>query len=322
MNKSKLFLLAPLIMVLCVACSSARHAAPAASEKEQVEAPAMGLPAPQADMAVAEESMAYSNEGYAEPTSQAKDATGKRLVIMNADLSIVVADPQKKMNEIANLAQELGGFVVTSGLNKMTLDNGVEVPHASITIRVLAENFNSAIEKIKDGAIEVNYENRTGQDVTKEYTDLQSRLRSRQDAEARLKEIMASATKTEDVLDVFNQLTQVQQEIEVLKGQIKYYEESAALSAISVNISAEASVQPLKIGGWQPVGVARDAVQALISALKGIVNIIIWLIIFILPLALVIYLPARGIWVLVKRWRAKHKAAKGESMTPPDQPKA
>jgi hypothetical protein len=321
MYKRKRFLLTLLVMLLCAACSSARHEAPIAKEMEQAAAPAMGLPAPQADMAVAEESRVYSNEGYAEPTSQAKDATGKRLVIMNADLSIVVADPQKKMDEVANMAQELGGFVVTSGLNKMTLDNGVEVPHASITIRVLAENFNSAIEKIKDGAIEVNYENRTGQDVTKEYTDLQSRLRSRQDAEARLKEIMASATKTEDVLNVFNQLTQVQQEIEVLKGQIKYYEESAALSAISVDISAEASVQPLKIGGWQPVGVARDAVQALISALKFVVNVVIWLILFILPLALVIYLPARGIWVLVKRWRAKRKAAKGELMTPPDQPK-
>ena len=52
---------------------------------------------------------------------------------------------------------------------------------------------------------------------------------------------MASATKTEDVMNVFNQLTQVREQIEVIKGQIKYYEESAALSAINVQIMAQRS---------------------------------------------------------------------------------
>ena len=56
---------------------------------------------------------------------------------------------------------------------------------------------------------------------------------------------MEEATKTEDVLSVFNQLTQVREQIEVIKGQMQYYEQSAALSSISVELYANAAVQPV-----------------------------------------------------------------------------
>ena len=40
--------------------------------------------------------------------------TQERLVIQNADLAIVVKDPKARMDEIADLAKEMGGFVVSS----------------------------------------------------------------------------------------------------------------------------------------------------------------------------------------------------------------
>jgi hypothetical protein len=81
---------------------------------------------------------------------------------------------------------------------------------------------------------------------------------------------MGSANRTEDVLNVYNQLTQVREQIEVTKGQIQYYEQSAALSSISVELVPDASVQPLTIAGWEPGGVAKEALQALITGLKGV----------------------------------------------------
>jgi hypothetical protein len=122
------------------------------------------------------------------------------------------------------------------------------------------------------------------------------------------------------VMTVFNQLTQVREQIEILKGQIKYYETSANFSAISVVLKAQASVQPLSIGGWQPVGVARDAVQALLNTLRFLANVLIWMIIFLLPLALLIFLPLRFLLNLFRRWRAKHKINRSippQNPTPP-----
>ena len=47
---------------------------------------------------------------------------------------------------------------------------------------------------------------------------------------------------------------------------MKYYEQSAALSSISIQLIANAAMQPLTIAGWQPGGVAKQALQSLIKA--------------------------------------------------------
>ena len=63
---------------------------------------------------------------------------------------------------------------------------------------------------------------------------------------------LEKATKTEDVLTVFHERTNTRQQIEVLQGKMKFYEQSAALSEIDVNILATASIAPIEIAGWQP----------------------------------------------------------------------
>jgi len=95
-------------------------------------------------------------------------------------------------------------------------------------------------------------------------------------------------TERKDVLAVYNELVRVQEQIEVIKGQIKYYDQSAAMSAVNIELLPNEAVQPLTIGGWQPGGVAKNALQALINAVKYLINAVIWIIIFLLPVLLVI----------------------------------
>jgi hypothetical protein len=231
----------------------------------------------------------------------------QRLVLRNANLTIVVADPAKAMSAIGALAEGMEGYIVNSNLYKTGGVDGAEFPEANITVRVPSGRLTEALSNIKgmvkDPSKDVRSENVSGQDVTKEYTDLKSRLRNLEDTEKQLREIMGSATKTEDVLSVYNQLVMIREQIEVMKGQIQYFEESAALSSIAVQIMAEAAVQPLEIGGWQPVGVARDAVQALIDTVQFLASAAIWVALFALPVALLIFLPLRGLWVLFRRSR-------------------
>jgi hypothetical protein len=249
--------------------------------------------------------------GEAIPAAQPLPAD-KRLVVRNANLTIVIDDPAQALNTISQLAEGMGGFVVSSNLYKTTSSQGKEFPEAAITVRVPSEQLNNALNQIhkmvKDPKKDISNETITGQDVTKEYTDLTSREKNLEQAEAQLREIMASATKTEDVLAVYNRLTQIREHIEVLKGQIQYYEESAALSSIAVTIHATASVQPLEIGGWQPVGVARDAVQSMINTMQAIANAAIWLVLYVLPVALVIFIPLRLLWWLFRRFQKSRKA--------------
>jgi hypothetical protein len=232
--------------------------------------------------------------------------SSERIVIKNASLSIVVLDPGEAMTSITRMAEGMGGFVVDSNLYKTMTSDGFEVPAAYLTIRVPAEQLDAALTQIKaqveDAKTDILSENITGQDVTAEYTDLQSRLRNLETAEAQLTSFMDKATKIDDVMQVYNQLNQVRSDIEVLKGQIKYYDESARLSAITVNLTAKESIKPVEIAGWKPVGIARDAVQALINTLKVLANILIWVVILVLPVVLIIGVP---VWLIVRAVRRR-----------------
>ncbi len=282
-----------LLLTGCASAAATPAMAPGINRSDS-GAPKLALPA----------APAPQGEGFTQSNlpSLAQDsaAVEQRIVLMNADLSIVVDNPGNAMNTISKMANDMGGFVVNSQLNKVQTSNGNEVPRATITVRVPAEKLTPAMDQIKalvkDSQNDILSEDVTGQDVTKEYTDLKSQLLNLQQADQQLQKIMDSATKTQDVLDVYNQLVQVRQQINVLEGQIQYYDQSSRLSAISVTIQAAELVAPLTIGSWQPVGTARNAVQALVNSLKFLANAGIWIVIYILPMLVAIALP---IWLFV-----------------------
>ncbi len=254
----------------------------------------------------------FEDEGYYSEQSLQVQETQIRMVIKNASLSIVVEEPALTMDLISSLAESLGGYVVSSNLYRVQMDSGQEIPQASITIRVPAESLDEALDEIKSGAGQVLRENVTGQDVTQEYTDLESRLRNLERAEEQLVEILEASYDTEEVLSVYNRLVDIREQIEIIKGQMKYYEQSAALSSISVDIQANEAVQPLRIGNWQPVGVAKKAIQALINTFKVLANALIWIGLYILPVALVLFFPVRWIWRGLKKLNQRRKERRAE----------
>lgn len=223
-----------------------------------------------------------ANEGRADVD------TLERMVIENANLSLVVTEPHARAAEIGELAKSLGGFVVSTNLYETNLPNGGKAPQGDMVIRIPSEKLDEALAAIKEGAVEVRAENRSGQDVTQEYTDLESRLRNLEATEKQLTRIMEQAEKTEDVMSVFTQLSQVREQIEIIKGQMKYYEQSVALSSVSIQLLAEETVRPLEIGPWKPEGEARDAAQSLINFLQDFASLIIWLVILYIPAGLLI----------------------------------
>jgi hypothetical protein len=203
----------------------------------------------------------------------------------------VVKDPKARMAEISKLATDLGGYVVSSNLYETYGSSGKQVPEATIVIRIPAAKLDDGLAQIKEGAVEVKSENRSGQDVTNVYVDLQSQLKAKEAADKKLLEILDQATKSEDVLAIYMQIQSVETEIEQLKGQIKYYEESAALSAVSVRLIAEEGTQPIQVGPWKPAGAAKEAVQDLINFVQRFSEFLIRFAIFTLPALVLIAIP-------------------------------
>ncbi len=270
-------LIAALILGAC-----ARGAA--RSEPQYVdESPAM----PAAD--VAPEQFAAEQAPASESGGEASSV--ERLVIQNADLVIVVSDVEGRMEEIQKMAEKMGGFVVSSNLYQGYTSNYIPVPEGTLTIRVPAEKLDEALGLIKEDAVEVQSETRSGQDVTAEYVDLKSRLKTYEAAEKELTELMENAQNTDEVVNIFNQLMYYREQIEIIKGQIKYYEEAAALSAVSIRLVAEETIQPVTIGKWEPKGVALEAIQDLLDFWKNFVDFMIRFVIYTLPVLITIAIP-------------------------------
>ncbi|HVN16742.1 MAG TPA: DUF4349 domain-containing protein [Anaerolineales bacterium] len=287
------------------------EAAPAATQAPAA-APAFG------SGGGAPESFNAASDAVTNQTSgQQSSANANRLVIKNADLTIVVTDVSAHVKSIETMANAMGGFVVSSNTYQTYAENGAQVPQANIVVRIPADKLDTALDQVKANTVDVQGENVSGQDVTDQYVDLQSQLTAKEAAADQLYKIMQNAQKTQDVLAVYQQLQQIQSDIEVLKGQIKYYEQSAALSSISVTIIAEKGVQPIDIGGWHPQGTARDAIQGLIRFLQGFADFLIsfflrdlWEILLVLLPFYILFLIGRAIF---RRFRRNKKPAE----TPP-----
>lgn len=318
--KRSLWIIAIVTVLLLAACST-RLATPtmapaATGMPDYFRSPAMGGAAPPAQEAApfspndAAKSITESPAGATDNSAASAD----RLVIQNADLSIVVKDVNARVQAIQDMAKAMGGFVVSVNVYQTYASNGTQVPQAQVVVRVPADKLDEALDQVKKDTVDVQNETRTGQDVTDQYVDLQSRLVAKQAAEEQLLKIMEDAKKTEDVLAVYAQLQQVESDIEVLKGQIKYYEQSAALSAISVNITAEETIKPIEVAGWKPQGVARDAIQSLIYFWQDFVDFMIRFFLYTLPVLITIGIPLYlvfllGRWVVRKVRKPKIKSA-------------
>ncbi len=279
-----LVLIAAIVLGACGASRSAEFS----EEPSAVEPYYDAAPAP---TYMAEESYATEPGSANSGGGDASAAQVQRLVIQNADLAVVVSDVELRMQDIQEMAAEMGGFVVSSNLYKGYTSDYTPVPEASLTIRVPAERLDEALEFIKKDAVEVQSENRSGTDVTAEYVDLKSRLKTYEAAEKELTELMENSQNADEVVSIFERLMYYREQIELVKGQIKYYEEAAALSAISIRIIAEETIKPVTIGKWEPKGVALEAIQDLLDFWKGFVDFLIRFILLILPVLVTIALP-------------------------------
>jgi hypothetical protein len=235
-------------------------------------------------------------QGNAQPApdqDQAAQQGLQRLVIKTADISLQVESARDAEASVRALVAQLGGYVVkveTSG----TDDNLT----SRVTFRVPAARFDEALTGVQGLAKKVLSRTVAGDDVTEEFVDLESRLKNLEATRDRLQSFLDRANTVEDALKVNQSLSDIQGQIEQLKGRKQYLQQSAALSTITVSLAPVPAVAPIVAEeGWQPLAVARDALRELVSFGQGLATIaivaLVWAPVW-LPLTLA------GLWLLRK----------------------
>ncbi len=231
-------------------------------------------------------------------------SVAERMIIRTAELSLKVEDTERALSQIRDIAASLGGYVANTNLWRAE-----EKLRGTVTIRVPAESFEVAMDRLKAIAVEVERESTSSQDVTEEYTDLSARLRNLEATEQELLELLTEVREktgeAEDVLAVHRELSNIRGQIEQVKGRMQYLERMTALATITVElIPKEAIVR----AGWTPGGTLQDALRGLVRAFQVLADVVIWLVVLVLPLALVAFIPVAVIIFFWRRWRAARQA--------------
>jgi hypothetical protein len=290
-----------LVLALALGLSACGGAATSSSDIAPVSqsAPAMEAPAP-ANGSLDGSAAGGGAAPGAAPGAPAQPQQFDRLVIKTADLSLQVESVRDAEAAVRAKVQTLGGYVVRAE-NSGSDDNLT----ARITFRIPAQRFDEALAGVQGLAKKVLSRTVSGDDVTEEFVDLQSRLRNLEATRDRLLSFLEKAATVEEALKVNESLSQVQGEVEQVRGRIEFLKQSAALSTVTVALAPVPSVTPIvEEGGWQPLAVARSALRELVELGQGLASVAIVLLVWTpvwLPLVLLLWWLRRRFWVRVRK---------------------
>lgn len=223
----------------------------------------------------------------------------ERMVIFNAEMNLRVKNFEKARNALEQKAKSYKGYIVQSSSNRY---DG-EQQSGTMTFRIPQENFQSFLNDAEGLSVQVYNRQVSGQDVTEEYVDIESRLKSKKAVEARLLDFMKEAKKTEDLLKISTDLARVQEEIEQIAGRKKYLENQSALSTVTITIE-ENDVPVPKIDNenlntWQKIKKQfAENINLLLAAGSGVIVFFVGN----LPILLIVGIIVTGIIIVVRRY--------------------
>nr|MBA5586076.1 DUF4349 domain-containing protein [Anaerobacillus isosaccharinicus]QOY38744.1 DUF4349 domain-containing protein [Anaerobacillus isosaccharinicus] len=212
----------------------------------------------------------------------------ERMVIYNANLSLEVKDYHKIEAQIQEKVSTLGGYVLESSI----YFSGKERINGNLVVKVPQKSFQSFINEVESASVKVHDRHVSGNDVTEEFVDLESRLRSKRVVEERLLSFMEKAEQTEDLLKISSDLGKVQEEIEQLLGRMNYLKTNVDFSTVTLhlteNLVTVGSIQDKDLNTWvKAKSLFMESVNGLISLFSGIIVLAIGLSPFIVPLGLI-----------------------------------
>jgi hypothetical protein len=190
-------------------------------------------------------------------------------------VNILVDDLDTSYNSVYDILQNYEGQLISNYESGEGNDRAI-----SLTLKVESSKFENIYVELKEVEGEIVYASYSTEDVTMEYTDLESRLNNLEATETQLVKILEDATTVSDTLEVYNELTNIRSQIEVIKGQLKYMDSQVDYSYITVTLGLSESGMDIVDEAWKPLGVVKNAFSALVELGKGIANLVIWILVF------------------------------------------
>jgi hypothetical protein len=164
-------------------------------------------------------------------------AGAHRVIIRSGEIEFEVESFDAAAAAIAKLVGEVkGGFVAT--VNSEKLANGKV--RGSVVVRVPPERLDPLLLDLRKEigkAGDLKGQRIGSQDITKQYTDLSSRLRAARAMEERLLQIIKTGKgEIKDLLQAEKELGVWRTKIEEFEGELRYYANQVALSTLTITL--------------------------------------------------------------------------------------
>lgn len=267
---------------------------------------------------------ASADNGWAEAAMDAADTAGgadfsavrrNAKLILNADLSLETQDFEKSVADIEKMTAEAGGYIESSGTYGDTGSRS-----ANYTLRVPQEKFEQFYAQLGEN-MHVVSRSRSSEDVTEQYTDIETRLATLQTKHERLLSLLEKADKMEDIIALENALADCEYEIDSLTGSKRRYDDLVGFSTFYINLREVQTLTATADGtgfGAQLTQAAKTGARGLADVVRGT---ILGVVMFWPAVILVIAGTAAGV-ILHRRRKAKRLAAWNAQIqqTPPAPP--
>jgi len=204
-----------------------------------------------------------------------------RKIVHTCSLDLTVSSPSQTAEQVRLLAEKLGGYLENAE------SGGQSSAQASITIRIPTAQLESAKAEIRKFALRIEGEKTNAADVTKQYVDMQARLRNLRAEEAQYLQIMTSASKVSDMLEVSAKLSEVRGQIEQQQGEFETLSKQVEMASISILLHVPTDTEVMGIH-WRPLYQMKLALRDGLEALANYATVM---------MAVISMLPAILLWM-------------------------
>lgn len=160
------------------------------------------------------------------------NAQSQRLIIKDGHMTLVVMEPDAILEDTVDLAVAIGGYVIS----QRVWEDHAGFRYATVQLGVPVDRFEEAMQSLRSYGT-VTDESASGQDVTDEYVDLNSRFGNLLATQERLRSFLEAARNVEEILEVNDELKEIEEELEIIQGRMTYLADRAAVSTINLTIN-------------------------------------------------------------------------------------
>jgi len=175
--------------------------------------------------------MTLANVEFTKSDKQKTDEveTIGRKIIKEGRIKFETKNIGKTKSLVQQTVQELNGYFA----NDNAYDYSDRLEH-SLTIRVPADKFDSLLKTISESVDKLDSKNIDVLDVTAEYIDIEARIKTKKELQAKYTDLLKRATKVEEILNIEKEIGNLQTEIESVEGRMKYLKDRIAFSTLTV----------------------------------------------------------------------------------------